>query len=375
MNTTLRSLRQCAALILLCLQIVACDGNPALGRGEERAASDEHRITAEMIEAIKAISLERHPFGTVKRFNQAKSVACLNADFHVPDTLPEELRQGLFAQPGHYRAYIRFANASTSDDRDKDFRGMSIKVFDIGGQSLWGEDGVQDFLLNSYPALFAGTPAEFSDFVQAVRDDALWRFFIKPGNWDSLWIVFNGRERISSPLDIRYWSTTPYRFGPDMSVAVKYSTRPCSTVSGEIPDDPGPDYLRKAVNRHLNKAPACFAFMVQFQGDPEEMPIEDASVIWDESVAPFQEVARITMRDQAFTTDQTLARCERQSFNPWQSLRAHQPIGGINRVRRAVYSELAAFRGEQNQARGVVKKTDGERMTPSPEKQAAEIRP
>lgn len=351
MKTTKRSFLHCTALAVFCLQIAACDGSRAPAPGEERAASDEHQITAQMIDAIKAISLERHPSGAVKRFNQAKGVACLKADFHVPDTLPETLQQGLFAQPGHHRAYIRFANASTTDDRDKDFRGMSIKVFDVDGESLWGEDGVQDFLLNSYPALFAGTPAEFAGFVQATRDNALWRFFIKPGNWDSLWIVFKGRERISSPLDIRYWSTTPYRFGPDKSVAVKYSTRPCSTVRSDMPDDPGPDYLREAVARHLDKAPACFDFMVQFQKDAEAMPIEDASVIWDESASPFQTVARITIRDQAFTTDEALASCERQTFNPWQSLRAHQPIGGINRVRRAVYSELATFRMEQNRAR------------------------
>jgi hypothetical protein len=42
------------------------------------------------------------------------------------------------------------------------------------------------------------------------------------------------------------------------------------------------------------------------------------------------------------------------SFNPWQSLAEHRPIGGINRVRRAIYAETAQFRGEENRKRGLI---------------------
>ena len=338
------------AATLLIAQLISCGRDEVLPLGAERPADDEALIALEMIEAIKAVSLARHPDGTIKRFNQAKSLACLGADFHVPDDLPERLRQGLFAQPGHYQAVVRFANASKSDDRDKDFRGMSVKVLGVGGTALWGEDGTQDFLLNSHPALFAGTPAEFLDFIRATQDDALWKFFIKPGNWDSLWVVVRGREKIASPLDIPYWSTTPYRFGTDPAVAVKYSARPCSAVQSQMPDEPEDNYLSQAVAEHLAKAPACFDFMVQFQQDPEAMPVEDASVVWDEAASPFQTVARITMQDQTFLTDQALTACERQTFHPWQSLPTHQPLGGINRVRKAVYAELGAFRSAHNQS-------------------------
>ncbi|MGI9304572.1 MAG: catalase family protein [Gammaproteobacteria bacterium] len=349
-SATLQSVLYCVLCVPLCLLIVSCSASLAFQPGEERAKGDERRITADIIAAIKAISLERSGGGAVKRFNQAKGLACLNADFHVPDTLSSKLQQGLFAQPGHYRAMFRFANASTDDDRDKDFRGMSIKVRGVGGKSLWGEDGAQDFLLNSHPALFAATPGEFLNFIEATADGKLWKFFLKPGNWDSLWIVFRGREKISSPLDISYWSTTPYRFGSDESVAVKYAAWPCSTVSSQTPDDPGPNYLSKAVADHLERAPACFDFMLQFQKDPKDMPVEDASVTWDESVSPFETVARITIENQVFSTEQARAECESMTFNPWQSLPEHRPIGGINRVRRAVYSEVATFRQGRNLA-------------------------
>ena len=32
-------------------------------------------------------------------------------------------------------------------------------------------------------------------------------------------------------------------------------------------------------------------------------------------------------------------------FNPWQSLAAHQPLGGINRLRKPVYLSSAEHRG------------------------------
>ena len=42
-------------------------------------------------------------------------------------------------------------------------------------------------------------------------------------------IGFAARQNPSSHLDIPYWSTTPYLFGPGR--AVKYIVRPCSPAS------------------------------------------------------------------------------------------------------------------------------------------------
>ena len=230
---------------------------------------------------------------------------------------------------------------------------MSIKLSNVEGKSLWGKDGVQDFLLNSHPALFAATPGDFLSFVEAARDDAMWKHFINPRHFYSLPIVWKGRARIASPFDIRYWSTTPYRFGDQGSVAVKYSVKPCSNIASEMPEKPGSDYLSAAMKSHLQKTDACVDFMVQFQTDPKAMPVEDASVEWDEGKSPFQKIATITIKNQAFQSAPARQQCERMSFNPWQSLASHEPIGGINRVRKPIYSELARFRAEENRRRGI----------------------
>lgn len=326
------------------------DGTPALG--QERIDSDEPRIAEEMIEAIETISLRRAGDNDiVHRVNQAKSLACLNAEFRVSDNLPRDLRQGLFASPATYPAVVRFANASSFDDREKDFHGMSIKVSGISGQPLWGQPGQQDFLLNSYPALFAANPREFLAFLKAETKDARWRFFINPANWDSLTIILKGRKRIDSPLDIRYWSTTPYRFGSDPGAAVKYSARPCSMSDGAGVSKKHENYLRDAVHEQLQRGDACFDFMVQFQRDAHSMPIEDASIIWEEDESPFRKLATIRIPQQDFRSRESMTQCENMQFNPWQSLEAHKPLGGINRVRREVYTSSADFRIQHNQHR------------------------
>jgi hypothetical protein len=92
--------------------------------------------------------------------------------------------------------------------------------------------------------------------------------------------------------------------------------------------------------------------MVQFQRNPDTMPIEDAAVIWDESVSPFIKVASIHIGSAA-TSKATADRCEAMTFNPWQSQAEHRPLGGINRTRKPIYSEIGQFRGEQNRLRGV----------------------
>ena len=78
------------------------------------------------------------------------------------------------------------------------------------------------------------------------------------------------------------------------------------------------------------------------------MPLEDASVIWDEAQSPFQEVATLTFPEQRFDTPEALLQCERLSFNPWQSLADHRPLGRMNEVRRRVYANAEQFRNKEH---------------------------
>ncbi|MFN2308310.1 MAG: catalase [Gammaproteobacteria bacterium] len=302
-----------------------------------------------MNQRIAAISQAAEVDGVMPRFNQAKSLGCFDATFRVHDGIDSALRQGLFARPASYRARLRFANASEQDDSKKDIRGLSIKVFGVDGEPLWGEPGTQDFLLNSYPALFVASPEDFLAFMRARQDDAMLRFFIDPfdPHLKSLWILYRARAVHDSPFNIRYWSTTPYRLGSSDSPAVKYAVSPCADAPQPPQPAAGKDQLRAAMKTHLSQASACLEFGVQPRTRPAEMPIEDASVIWDEDAAPFHTVATLTIPPQAFDSPEALAACEKISFNPWQSLAAHQPLGRMNAVRRETYIRASQLRNRE----------------------------
>ncbi|MEQ1622753.1 MAG: hypothetical protein ABL919_15210 [Methylococcales bacterium] len=283
----------------------------------------------------------------IPRFNQSKSIACVNAEFTVHDNIPEEFKEGIFSQAASYPAKLRFANATNRDDSKKDVRGCSIRLSNVKGEVLWGETGFQDFLLNSYPALFVATPEEFLAFARARQQDKKLLFFVNPfdPHLKSLWIAFKSLKKHLSPLDIRYWSTVPFRLG---DLVVKYSLIPCSDYQTTQVVDAGENQLRAALKVHLQQAPASFHFAVQKQTDPASMPIDDASVIWDEAASPFIPVATIKIENQDFDNPDSLATCERSSFNPWQSLAAHEPLGRMNQVRRLVYANAAQLRNNKN---------------------------
>ena len=307
------------------------------------------QIVAEMNRRVAAIMRAEAEGNMIPRFNQPKTIACVLGEFRVHEDIPGELKQGIFSAPASYPAMLRFANATNRDDSKKDIRGLSIKVSSVKGPVLWGAPGVQDFLLNSYPALFVATPEDFLSFIRARQENKKLRFFLNPADphLKSLWIVMKARRKHLSPLDIRYWSTVPSRLGETGSQVVKYSVSPCSDYKTVQAVNPGENQLRAAIKAHLKQGPARFHFGVQRQTDPEAMPIEDASVIWDEKDSPFQTVATITIEDQDFDNPESLAACERSSFNPWQSLAAHEPMGRMNAVRRQVYEHAAGLRNKE----------------------------
>jgi hypothetical protein len=59
-------------------------------------------------------------------------------------------------------------------------------------------------------------------------------------------------------------------------------------------------------------------------------------------------VARIRILKQKFDSDERNELGESLSYNPWHSLPAHRPLGGINRARKVVYTTMYKLRAERN---------------------------
>ena len=311
--------------------------------GQETIGADEAAVTAAFIAFLKDATAKRHPSGTRRRFNQARHTACLDAEFTVLPGLPPALRVGLFAEPRTYRAWIRFANASSATDRERDIRGMSIRLSPVTGENLTPGSTMQDFVLNSYPVMVAPDPKAFLDLLRANEAGGFRRALYFLTHPKAARIGFAARVNPTCHLDIPYWSTTPYRFGRDR--AVKYVVTPTSPAQSEMPATLTDTYLRDTLRARLDEAEATFDFLIQFQADALRTPIEDATVEWKESDAPYQRVAKIRIPRQHFEDDERMMRCEQVAFNPWHCLPEHQPLGAMNRARRAIYQAMAEFRG------------------------------
>ena len=160
-------------------------------------------------------------------------------------------------------------------------------------------------------------------------------------------------KQVASPLEINYWSGTPFWLGPaagEGGHAVKYSAvsrQPDRTTPPDRPEDLPDDYLTQALARDLSTQEAVFDFKVQLQTDPVRMLVEDVFIEWHESDSNPVTVATLRIPPQKVDGAGDLAtRCESMSFNPWHALAEHRPMGGMNRLRKVVYQASIAKRAD-----------------------------
>jgi hypothetical protein len=314
----------------------------SLRLAEEMVDPAEARINAEFVAFLKSVSARRHPTGPVKRFNQGRAAGCVRAQFTVLDTLAPEHRVGIFASPRTYDAWIRFANASSQSDREKDVRGMAIRVSGVTGENLTPGESRQDFVLNSHPVMVAANTKDFLELLKAMDAGGFRQVGYFLSHPRSAVIGFQARQQPTSHLDIPYWSATPYLFGPGR--AVKYIVRPCEPSASTQPPAVTDTYLTDALRERLRNGDACFDFGIQLQTGARAMPIEDATVEWKEADSPSRVVARIRIPRQDVGDAETMRLCEESAFNPWNSLVEHRPLGSMNRSRREIYRAMAEFR-------------------------------
>jgi hypothetical protein len=102
------------------------------------------------------------------------------------------------------------------------------------------------------------------------------------------------------------------------------------------------------MSSQLHQHEAVFDFLVQLQSNPVTMPMEDPTIPWDESAAPFTKVATIRIPIQSFESKEQMQFGENLSFTPWHSVADLRPLGGINRTRKKVYAAISARRHELN---------------------------
>ena len=142
---------------------------------------------------------------------------------------------------------------------------MSIKLLDVAGDNLTAGQSAQDFVLNSHPVMMVGHTRSFLQLLQAVDAGGATAGALLPHPSAGRGVALSSRRHATSHLEISYWSTTPYLFGPGR--AVKYVARPALPRTTPLPKPLTADYLRERLVAHLAREEARFDFFVQFQVD------------------------------------------------------------------------------------------------------------
>jgi hypothetical protein len=319
---------------------------------KEAIPPDEERFITDLTERLKAKIIKDNPTGIMRRDAHPKMHGVVRAEFIIEPDLPDELRVGVFKEPTTYRAWIRFSNqdGSINPDKEGDIRGMAIKLMGVPGEKVLEPEKYEqthDLILISTDRFVTKDVQEFNELIKAITGSLLPKIWFFLSHWRVSWNLFKSMIKFANPLQIRYFSTTPYLFG---EAAVKYSAIPHIETADTIPQQPDDDYLRLAMIKQLQAGDAYFDFAVQFQTNPKATPIEDPGKVWPESLSPFRKLATIRIMQQDFDTKEQREFGENLSFSPWHALPEHRPLGGINRARKVVYRAISLFRHEYNRA-------------------------
>lgn len=374
----------------LSLFVSGCPSESPQDDFEANAAPEEGAQIAEITRLTPEMQDKRKPIqgGAVLRGVHPKSHGCLAAEFRVNENIKERFRVGLFASPGKtFKADLRFSNAAvhTGDDlavgasgtRENGSRGMAVKVRNVGGSVFIKDEkeSNQDFLMINTPEFAFRNSRDYLRLTKAVHASKLaldpTKYFDPahdlPQDPNQAKDVIDGikasgrviggpqgikSKTVRNPLQVQYFGAAPFLFGTGR--AMKFSAQPCG---GETPQEAfteiekttlPKDYLRAALTETVKKGTdVCFDFMIQVRGkeDVDALKIDDATTQWPDELANYEPVARITVKaPQRPDTPEATAYCEALSFTPWHSLKEHQPLGSINRLRQDVYGASAGHR-------------------------------
>jgi catalase len=330
-------------------------------------ASDADRDAAREksdIEAIKeksllmqanAASQQHRPLA---RGTHAKGV-CVRAEFEIFDigqgcdpALAARLAQGIFSKPGVYPAVVRFGNADSKKNSDfkADVRSLSFSVDLTRGGTIVPESGFgrQDFSMQNTKTLPINDSRAFLAIVKVLTASnpgaGLWSLSFK----DKLRVIRTltllqgqSHQTIRPYQQLRFESNVPFRHGP--VDVVKHSATPYPNNPARPLQKSNPNGLQDELIRHVQEdgKMSSFDFGVQFL-DADRMTywgknhdasfwIENASLEWKESEAPFHSIGRLTvLKGSRLGPEETKA----VYFDvTGHSSSDSTPVGSINRAR------------------------------------------
>jgi hypothetical protein len=342
----------------------------------EKSDIEEIVRTTLVVQARSAAQQQR----PLARGTHAKGV-CARAQFEILDVtagrdpqLAARLAKGIFAKPGVYPAVVRWGNADSKKNSDfkPDVRSMSFSLdLTRGGLAVpGGNGGRQDFSLQNTPPLPINDSRAFAAIMKVLAASSPLSGLLSLSFKDKLRVLrvltlakVAASQKIRPYQQLRYWSNVPFRHGP--IDVVQYSAIPSSGNLARPLQKSNPKGLQDELIRHLNEdgRMSSFDFAVQLL-DTEKMTywgkrydanfwIENASVKWKETEAPFHTIARLTLLAQSELRPDV---GEPVYFDvTGHSTPDSTPIGSINRARcfGEAASREARLRASSNPQGGI----------------------
>ena len=349
----------------------------ALYGNTDKALRDTHAKTQA---AVKA-SLEIFDFDD----HQMKQAIAQRSSLSSEQLQGVSLKQGVLAQAKTYPVWLRFANGRTSVENDykPDTRSMSVKIIGVEGDRLSPshEQHTQDLIVQNAEIFFIESIRSYYGFFSSVASGIkllplLW-LITHPKQRKALETITKSRTP-KSLLTEKYWSGSasalglPPNFDPSKPgvtpvtypLVVKYAFIPVSPQAPHTPladETRSPDAIAKAEAAGENGTPDnyyqtemrqaltnpdaeyCWDFRIQIQTKPSQS-IDNVTVVWPESEAPFFTVGRMTVKSQSIDSPAQQNFAEDLQFSPWNGLTVHRPVGALNRLRSLVYPLVGNYR-------------------------------
>ena len=324
-----------------------------MDRPEAEQLAFEKFARAMMLVQLKnrrSASVHGVPAAIDRAFHAKSTLTVDDAELRFLDISPD-LRVE-FAQPNAvYPVIVRFSNAAGTRQPDfkPDLRGVALRIGATGERQ-------RDLLMTNYPVSHARDARQFVTFAVATaggRPSQLFGLMRLPflvGPLETVRMLANiwlGRRRkVRSIASETYWSRGAIQWGDTLKV--RYLLCPMrGTPSSPKPSGDDPDYLSHEIARRLADGDVRFQLCIQRFKDEKSTPIEDTAVKWSKRAAPPEPVAVLTIGRRVLGTvaaDATARVVDGLAFNPWNTTDRFQPLGNLNRARKAAYDASAAHR-------------------------------
>jgi len=232
-----------------------------------------------------------------------------------------------------------------ADDNGLDNRAVAIKILGISGSSSLantpGFNGqTSDWHFTTSTCAFTKNIIDGQAFFQIVNRGGLPLFLLKHPKLAIKLIETARSGKVPSLTTTSYSSSAPFAWGPDN--AVKLTLRPFSTnFKASFPRSASKNKFRYMLNQALaSSRNQGYDILAQEFTNEVATSIETGYNDWSSS---YTKIGTLII-DSTSVNEKSEDFCRAITFNPWNTAPEYQPIGGVQRLRKTIYTEIQRLR-------------------------------